>query len=62
MTNSGQNPCMGFELRKREKFEEANKFVERMQEIQEEVKAVLGKAQEDMKKYADRYRRETEEY
>ena len=53
---------MGFELRKRGKFEEANKFVERMQEIQEEVKAVLGKTQEDMKKYVDRHRGETEEY
>ena len=53
---------MGFELRKKRKFEEANKFVERMQEIQEKAKAVLGKVQEDMKKYADRYREETEEY
>jgi len=43
MANSGRDPCMGFELRKKGKFEEANKFVERTQEIQEEVKAVLGK-------------------
>jgi len=35
---------MGFELRKKGKLEEANKFVERIQEIQEEAKAVLGKA------------------
>jgi len=53
---------MGFELRKKGKFEEANKFVERMQEIQKEAKVALGKAQEDMKKYADRHRREAEEY
>ena len=53
---------MGFELRKKGKFEEANKFMERMQEIQKEVKAALGKAQEDMKKYTDRHRGETEEY
>jgi len=53
---------MGFELRKKGKFEEANKFVKRMQEIQEEAKAALGKAQEDMKKYADRHRGEVEEY
>jgi len=52
---------MGFELRKKGKFEEANKFVERMQEIQGEAKAVLSKAQEDMKKYADRHRGEVEE-
>jgi len=62
MANSGQDPHMEFELRKKGKFEEANKFVERIQEIQEEAKAVLGKAQEDMKKYTDRHRGETEEY
>jgi len=33
-----------------------------MQKTQEEVKAVLGKAQEDMKKYVDRHRGEVEEY
>jgi len=44
MANSGRDPCMGFELRKKGKLEEANKFVERIQEIQEEAKAVLGKA------------------
>jgi len=60
--NIGRNPRMGFELRKKGKFEEANKFVERMQEIQEEAKAVLSKVQEDMKKYADRHRGEVEEY
>jgi len=53
---------MGFELRKKGKFKEANKFVERMQEIQGEAKAALSKAQEDMKKYVDRYRGEVEEY
>ena len=62
MANNRRDPHMGFELRKKGKFEEANKFVERMQEIQEEVKAALGKAQEDMKRYADRYRGEAEEY
>jgi len=53
---------MGFELRKKGKFEEANKFVERMQEIQGEAKMVLSKVQEDMKKYVDRHRGEVEEY
>ena len=53
---------MGFELRKKGKFEEANKFVERMQEIQGEAKVTLSKVQEDMKKYADRHRGEAEEY
>jgi len=53
---------MGFELRKKGKFEEANKFMERMQEIQGEAKVVLSKAQEDMKRYMDRHRGEVEEY
>jgi len=39
--NSGQDPCMGFELRKKEKFEKVNKFVERMQEIQEETNVMI---------------------
>jgi len=33
-----------------------------MKEIQEEAKAALGKAQADMKKYADRKRSDVEEY
>jgi len=33
-----------------------------MQEIQEEAKTALGKAQKDIKKYVDRHRREVEEY
>ena len=61
-TNNGQDPRMGFELRKKGKFEEANKFVERIQEIQREAKVALVKVQKDMKKYVDRHREEAEEY
>ena len=53
---------MGFERRKKGKYERAEKFVKKMKEIQEETKAVLGKAQENMKKYADRRRSEVNEY
>jgi len=60
--NYGQDPRMGFEERKKRKYEGAEKFVEKMKEIQEEAKAVLGKAQEDMKKYVDRRRSEVDEY
>ena len=42
--NYGQNPRMGFEGRKKGKYEGAEKFMEKMKEIQEEAKAVLGKA------------------
>jgi len=40
---------MEFERRKKGKYERAEKFVEKMKEIQEKAKAVLGKAQEDKK-------------
>jgi len=60
--NSGQNPRMGFEMRKKRKYEEAEKFVEKIKEIQGEAKAALTKVQEDIKKYADRHRSEAVEY
>ena len=53
---------MGFEGRKKGKYAEAEKFVEKMEEIQEKAKAALGKAQEDMKKYTDKRRSEVDEY
>jgi len=53
---------MGFEGRKKGKYAGAEKFMEKMKEIQEEVKAVLGKVQADMKKYADKKRSDVEEY
>jgi len=53
---------MGFEGRKKGKYKGAEKFVTKMKEIQEEAKAALGKAQEEMKKYADRKRAEVDEY
>jgi len=60
--NSGQDPRMGFEMRKKGKHEGAEKFVERMKNVQEKAKAALQKAQEEMKRYADRERGEVEEY
>ena len=60
--NSGQDPRMGFKMRKKGKHEGAEKFAERMKNIQEKVKAALQKAQKEMKQYADRERGEVEEY
>ena len=40
----------------------AEKFVEKMKKIQEEAKAALRKAQEDMRKYADKKRLDANEY
>jgi len=60
--NYGQDPRMGFEGRKKGKYAGAEKFIEKMKEIQKEAKAALRKAQEDMKKYANRKRSDVEEY
>ena len=60
--NYGQDPRMGFEGRKKGKYEGAEKFVIRIKEIQEEAKVALGKAQEEIKKYADRKRGEVNKY
>jgi len=60
--NQGQDPRMGFKMRKKGKYEGAEKFVERMRSVQKEAKVALQKAQEDMKQYADRERGDIEEY
>ena len=60
--NYGQNPRMGFEGRRKEKYEAVGKFVERMKKIQEKAKVALGKVQKEMKKFANRRQREEEEY
>jgi len=59
--NYGQDPRMGFEGRRKRKYEVARKFVERIKKIQKEAKAALGKAQEEMK-FENRRQREEEEY
>jgi len=53
---------MGFEGRRKGKYEAVGKFVEKMRKIQEEAKVVLGKVQEEMKKFADKKRGKGEEY
>ena len=42
--NYGQDLRMGFEEKRKGKYEAAEKFVKRMKRIQEEAKTVLGKA------------------
>ena len=60
--NYGQNSKIEFKVRKKRKYKEARKFVTKMKKIQEEVKAALGKAQKEMKKYVDRKRGKVNEY
>jgi len=60
--NYRQDPRMGFKRRKKGKYEGVEKFIEKIKEIQEEAKAALSKAQEEMKKYANRKRAEANDY
>jgi len=60
--NYRQDPRMGFKEKKKEKYAGVEKFIKKMKEIQKEVKAALEKAQEEMRKYADKKRSDVEEY
>ena len=60
--NYGQDPRMGFEGKKKGKYEGAEKFIEKIKQIQKKTKAVLEKAQEEMKKYTDRKKGEVDNY
>ena len=60
--NYGQDPRIGFEVRRKGKYERVEKFVIKMKKVQKEAKVALGKIQEKIKKYADRKREEVNEY
>ena len=60
--NYRQDPIIGFKGKKKRKYKGAKKFIEKMKKIQEEAKATLGKAQKEMKKYADKRRAEVDDY
>ena len=60
--NYGREPRMGFDIRKKGKNEQAEEFMKEMKERQEETRAALVKSQEEMKRQADRNRKEAEEY
>ena len=62
MANYGKELRMGGDIRKKGKMENATEFAERMKKVQEEAEAALRKMQEEMKRYADRGRKETEEW
>jgi len=53
---------MEFKLRKKGRFEGAERFAKKMEEVQSEAKTTLIKAQEEMRRYADRKREEAVEY
>jgi len=62
MVNYGREVRMGGNIQKKGKVEKVTEFVERMKRIQEEAGAALKKAQEEMKRYADKKRKETEDW
>ena len=60
MANYRREMRMGGDIRRKGKVESVTEFVERMKKVHEEVEAALKKTQEEMKRYADRNRKETE--
>ena len=62
MANYGKELRIGGDIRRKEKVESATEFIERMKKVHKEAEVVLKKTQEEMKKYADRGRKETEEW
>jgi len=62
MANYGRELRMGGDVRKKGKVESAMEFVERMKKVHEEAGVALRKTQEEMKRYTDRSRKETEKW
>ena len=60
--NYGRELRMGFDIRKKGKNEKVEEFVKEMKERHEEARVALVKSQEEMKRQADRNRKEAEEY
>jgi len=60
MANYGKEMRMGGDIRRKEKVESATEFVKRIKKVHEEVETALRKTQEEMKRHADRERKETE--
>ena len=62
MANYGREMRMEGDIRRKRKVESATEFVQRMKKVHEEAEVALRKTQEEMKRYADRERKETEEW
>ena len=61
MANYGRDLRMGEDIRKKEKMKKVTEFVEKMKRVQKKAGTALKKTQEEMKRYADRNRKEAEE-
>ena len=62
MANYGKELRMGGDIRGKGKVESATEFIEKIKKVHEEVEVVLKKTQEEMKRYVDRGRKETEKW
>ena len=62
IANYGRELRMRGDIRKKGKVERVTEFVERMKKVHKEARATLKKMQKDMKRQADRGRKETEEW
>ena len=62
MANYGKELRMGGDIRRKGKVESMTEFVERMKKMHEETETALKKTQEEMKRYVDRGRKETEKW
>jgi len=62
MANYGRELRMGGDIRRKGKVESATEFMERMKKVHEEAEAALKKTQEEIKRYTDRRRKETENW
>ena len=60
MANYKREMRMGVDLRRKEKMEKATEFAERMKKVQEEARAVLIRAQNEIKRQVNRGRKEVE--
>jgi len=62
MANYGKEMRMEEDIRRKGKVKSTMKFVERIKKFHEEAEVALKKTQEEMKRYADRSRKETEKW
>ena len=62
MANYRKELRMGGNIRRKGKVESATEFAQKMKKVQEKAEVALRKTQEEMKRYANRGRKETEEW
>jgi len=60
--NYGKEPRIGFDIKKKGKNGKAEEFAREMKERHKKARAALVKSQEEIKRQADRSRKEAEEY